>query len=179
MKRLLLCLLLLPSLASANDWDALRQDGAIAVMRHALAPGVGDPDNFKIGACETQRNLDARGTAQAKAVGQALREQGITFDLVLTSQWCRTRETAVLMDVGPVTDAVPLNSFFQDFSSRAEQTRAAIELVNATEGKLLLVSHQVNISALTGQNTRSGEILVVKRGTDGLEVIGSILIAPE
>lgn len=179
MKHLLFILLLLPSLAAANDWDALRQEGAIAIMRHALAPGVGDPEQVKIGDCSTQRNLDARGRAQARALGAAFRERGIAFDHVLTSQWCRTRETATLLDVGPVLDAEAINSFFRDFSGRDAQTAEALALIDSLDGKVLLVSHQVNISALTGQNTRSGEVLVAKRSDDGLKVIGSILIAPE
>lgn len=179
MKRLLFALLFLPSLAVANDWDVLRQEGAIAIMRHALAPGVGDPEPFQIGDCSTQRNLDDRGREQARTIGAELRERGIVFDRVLTSQWCRTRETATLLDVGPVEDAQALNSFFRDFSGREAQTKEALELIDQLDGKLMLVSHQVNISALTGQSTRSGEVLVAKRSGEGLKVIGSILIAPD
>ncbi len=179
MKQLLFALLFLPSLAVANDWDTLRQEGAIAIMRHALAPGVGDPESFEIGDCSTQRNLDDRGREQARAIGAELRERGIAFDRVLTSQWCRTRETATLLDVGPVEDAQALNSFFRDFSSREAQTKEALALINQLDGKLMLVSHQVNISALTGQSTRSGEVLVAERSGDGLKVIGGILIAPD
>ena len=154
--------------ASANDWDAFSQPGAIGIMRHALAPGTGDPANLVIGECTTQRNLDARGQKQARAIGEALRARNIRFDVVLTSQWCRTRETADLLDLGPVVEAPVLNSFFRDFSTRDQQTTAAQDLIASTDGRLMLVTHQVNISALTGQTTRSGEILIIRPVAGGV-----------
>lgn len=177
-KTLCLVLLCLPSLALANDWQALKEPGTIAIMRHALAPGTGDPAGFRLEDCATQRILDAKGQDQARAIGAALRDQGILFDQVLTSQWCRTRETATLLEVGPVVDTPALNSFFQDYSTRAAQTEAVSALLARTEGKLLLVTHQVNISALTGQSTRSGEMLVIRLTGPKTEVVGRILIAP-
>ncbi len=178
MRWLSLLLLFLPGLAQANDWDAFSEPGAIAIMRHALAPGTGDPANLTIGDCSTQRNLNDRGRDQARAIGAALREHGITFDAVLSSQWCRTRETAELLDMGPVTEAPPLNSFFRDFSTRDQQTAETRDLIVKTEGRLMLVTHQVNISALTGQSTRSGEVLIIRLTENGTEVLGSILIQP-
>ncbi|MBE1295407.1 histidine phosphatase family protein [Phycobacter azelaicus] len=179
MIRLLVIFLALPMMAAANDWDALKAPGAMAIMRHALAPGTGDPGAFVLDDCSTQRNLDARGRKQAEQTGAALKAMGITFDAILTSQWCRTRETARLLDLGPVTDAPALNSFFQDFSTRDSQTREALDLLKEAEGSLMLVTHQVNISALTGRSTRSGEILVFRLTEAGeVEVTGSILIAP-
>jgi phosphohistidine phosphatase SixA len=171
-------LALLPTLALANDWEALDQPGAHAIMRHALAPGGGDPAGFDVTDCATQRNLDDRGRDQARRIGEALRERGFTFDTVLTSQWCRCRETAELLNVGPVTEAPALNSFFQDRATRDAQTAATREIIAAADRPMMLVTHQVNISALTGQFTSSGEILVI-RETDGrLEVLGSIDIDP-
>ncbi len=178
MKLFALLLLLLPSAGLANDWNALKTEGAIAIMRHAIAPGTGDPDNFALGDCSTQRNLNEDGRAQARALGAALREQGIAFDAVLTSQWCRARETADLLDLGPVTEAPALNSFFEDRANRDRQTRAARDLIAATEGRLMLVTHQVNITALVGQSTRSGEVLIIRPDADGFEVLGRIMMAP-
>ena len=178
--KLLIAILLLffPTLALANDWDALSQPGAHAIMRHALAPGTSDPAGFDVDDCATQRNLDDRGRDQARRIGEALRARGYTFDTVLTSQWCRCRETAELLDVGPVTEAPALNSFFQDRSTRDAQTAATREIIAAADRPMMMVTHQVNISALTGQFTSSGEILVI-RETDGrLEVLGSIDIDP-
>ena len=91
-------------------------------MRHALAPGTGDPAGFALGDCSTQRNLDDRGRAQARRTGQALREAGVTFDHVWTSQWCRARDTAELLDMGEVVEKPPLNSFFAGQGDRARQT---------------------------------------------------------
>ena len=177
---LLFCAVLLfhPGRALANDWEALKEPGTIAIMRHALAPGTGDPAGFRLEDCATQRLLDARGRAQARQIGAALRDAGLRFDRVLTSQWCRTRETATLLDVGPVEDAPALNSFFQDFSTRSDQTQALRDLLAKTEGKLLLVTHQVNISALTGVGTRSGEVLVLRLVGQDAQVVGRLLIEP-
>lgn len=166
------------SSAAANDWDALDQPGTVAIMRHALAPGTGDPARFKLGDCTTQRNLDAAGREQARRIGEAFRERGILFDRVLTSQWCRTTETAELLDLGPVEGTPELNSFFRDSSTRERQTRQIADLVAATDDRLMMVTHQVNISALTGQFTQSGEVLIIRPTETGVEVLGSVLIGP-
>ncbi len=179
MRRLLLAvLLLLPTALAADDWDALAQPGAVAIMRHALAPGTGDPEDFRRGDCATQRILDDRGRAQARAIGAAFRARGIAFDAVLTSQWCRTRETAELLGFGPVTEAPALNSFFGRFERRDGQTSALRDLLAAEPRRIMLVTHQVNISALTGQATRSGEVLVIRMRDGAAEVLGRILIDP-
>ncbi|SDE67087.1 histidine phosphatase family protein [Ruegeria marina] len=178
MRLFTLILLVLPTSLLANDWAALEQPGAIAIMRHALAPGTGDPANFELGNCETQRNLDERGRNQARAIGSAFRERGISFDLVLTSQWCRTRETAELLNLGPVREVPALNSFFGKYERRDAQTRDTLALLREQEGRVMLVSHQVNISALAGQATRSGEVLIIWFEGGDIEVLGSILLEP-
>lgn len=178
MKWLVLLIAFAPALAWANDWDAFDRNGAVAIMRHALAPGTGDPAAFDLSDCSTQRNLDDSGRNQARAIGEALKERGIVFDTVYTSQWCRTRQTAELLDIGPVVEAAPLNSFFGDFSTRDRQTSRTRDLVEQAGGRIMLVTHQVNISALTGQGTRSGEILVIRQNGDDIEVLGSVLIDP-
>lgn len=178
MRWLMVLFLLLPGTVAANDWAALEQPGAIAIMRHALAPGTGDPSNLQVGDCTTQRNLDERGRAQARAIGEAFRNRGIVFDKVFSSQWCRTSETAELLGLGAVIEEPALNSFFQDFSTRDSQTADARALLGREQGLLMLVTHQVNISALTGRATRSGEALVIRLGDQGVEILGSILIAP-
>lgn len=178
MRLITLILLLLPAALAANDWDALEQPGAITIMRHALAPGTGDPANFELGNCDTQRTLDERGRNQARAIGAAFRARGISFDQVLTSQWCRTRETAELLNLGPVVEAPALNSFFGRYERRAGQTRDTGALLRDQDGRVMLVTHQVNISALAGQTTRSGEVLVIRFKDGEIEVLGSILLAP-
>ena len=178
MRLILFLLLFLPSLVLADDWEALDVPGAVAIMRHALAPGGGDPAGFDVDDCTTQRNLDDRGRAQAEAIGAALRARGYMFDTVLTSQWCRCRDTAKLMNVGPVTEEPALNSFFQDRSTRDAQTAAARALVQNASGPMMMVTHQVNITALTGVFPASGEIVVIRATPQGIEVLGQIEIAP-
>jgi phosphohistidine phosphatase SixA len=178
-KRLITLLFIcLPGILWANDWSALREPGAIAIMRHALAPGIGDPANHTIGDCSTQRNLDARGQAQAKAIGEAIRTQGIEFQNILTSEWCRTRDTAVLLGIGTVIAAPELNSFFETRERRGEQTAALRNVLQRLQGRSMLVTHQVNISALTGSSTRSGEIIVFRLTGDGTAILGRIMIDP-
>lgn len=164
--------------AGAQDaaLSRLARGEALAIMRHALAPGIGDPDDFEIGDCSTQRNLDAAGRDQARRIGAALRSEGIGFERVLTSQWCRCRETAELLDVGPVEDAPPFNSFFAGRGDAPAQTAAALELIAGLARPPMIVSHQVNIRALTGQSTRSGEVLIATAGPARLDVLGSLLI---
>lgn len=174
---LLLCVLW-PIGAVADDWDALKAEGAIALMRHALAPGGGDPANFELGKCETQRNLSDQGRDQARRIGEALRARGLEFEQVWTSQWCRCRETAKLLGLGDVEELPSLNSFFRDRSTEAEQTQSTLDELAQTDGLRMLVTHQVNITALTGVFPRSGEIIVVEEGSNGLTVTGRVLIAP-
>lgn len=178
LKSLCLVLLVMPHLALADGWDALRAPGTIGVMRHALAPGTGDPAGFRLGDCATQRNLDAQGQAQARKIGAALRENAIVFDQVLTSQWCRTSETARLLTAGPVIETPALNSFFEDYTTRAQQTHDVLDVLSKTKGKLMLVTHQVNITALTGQTPRSGEVIVIRLTDDGPQMVDRIHIAP-
>jgi len=153
--------------ASAADqaalFDALRAGRAVALIRHALAPGVGDPAAFRLDDCATQRNLSAAGREQARALGARLRARGIASAAVYSSQWCRCLETARLLGLGPVTELPALNSFFSDRASEPAQTAGLSDFLRMerSAAPLILVTHQVNIRALTGQSTRSGEIVVV------------------
>jgi len=164
--------------ARADDWVAFAQPRAIALMRHALAPGTGDPQGFVLGDCSTQRNLDDRGRAQARAVGAALRARGLRFDEVLTSRWCRARETAEELALAPVRDAPALDSFFGRLDARLPQTEAMQALISGLDGRALLVTHQVNITALTGRSIRSGEVIIVRPDEAGITVLGTVFLAP-
>lgn len=151
-----------------------------AILRHAIAPGTGDPPEFTLGDCSTQRNLDQRGRDQARAIGAAFRDAGITVDRVLTSQWCRSAETARLLGLGEVREKPALNSFFADRSTRAAQTAATRDLLAALPPgeTAVLVSHQVNITALTGIYPRSGEVVVLRVGKDGeVAAVGRFLVS--
>ncbi len=168
-----------PAAAQETDrlWEALRAGTAFAMMRHTLAPGTGDPANLTLGDCATQRNLSEEGRRQAALTGDRFRENGIAQARVFSSAWCRCRDTAVLMALGPVETLAPLNSFFRNFERRDPQTEALKRWLadNQTGTPLVLVTHQVNISALTGVATRSGEIVVARLEKDGsVSVLGSL-----
>ncbi len=169
---------------AADDAAVLRllsEPRTHAVMRHALAPGTGDPADFAIGDCTTQRNLNEAGRSQARAIGAALSDGGVTFDSVLTSQWCRCRETAVLLGLGTPRDEPAINSFFRDFSTREEQTAATRRILAAlpADHTAMLVTHQVNITALTGVYPRSGEVVIVRLEADGTLAVRGRFLVPE
>jgi len=178
----LLCLASPPAVASEEAaLAALQRPGAVALMRHALAPGGGDPAGFELGDCTTQRNLSERGREQGRRIGKALRARGVGFDRVLTSEWCRCRETAELLALGTPEPLSALNSFFGRHAERDARTEATRAFIadQPPEARLLLVTHQVNISALVGEGTRSGEIVVATRDDDGALIpVGSIRIDP-
>jgi phosphohistidine phosphatase SixA len=152
-------------------WRVLAQPGHVALMRHADAPGTGDPAAFQIGDCATQRNLGETGKTQARRLGERFRSEGVAVSLVLTSQWCRARETASLMALGSPEDAPEaLNSFFGRPGEREAATQALkrrLAALPANAATVVMVTHQVNITALTGVFPRSGEIVVLKRKPDG------------
>ena len=176
-----LALPLAPTAADAR-FARLSEPGVIAVMRHALAPGAGDSTAFALDDCATQRNLDARGREQAREIGAAIRAAGVIVDRVLTSQWCRCRDTAMLLDVGPVEDLTALNSFFRD-PARADRQTAELRriLLGLPPGEtVILVTHFVNIRALTGRGVASGEVLLLEIERDEtISVVDEILIEPQ
>lgn len=148
------------------------------LIRHALAPGTGDPDNFKIGDCTTQRNLNDQGRAQARDIGQWLRSQGIASARVYASQWCRCLETAQHLGFGPVSELPALNSFFerpQDREPNLADLRIFLGKQPADGGLIILVTHYVTIAAITGQSVASGEGMVIRLKSEGRhEVLGRL-----
>lgn len=179
---------LLPTTAHADAatdeaalWAALRTGGHVALMRHALAPGTGDPAGFRVDDCATQRNLSAAGHTQARAIGERFRANGIAAAAVFSSQWCRALDTARGLALGEVTADAALNSFFADRGEEAAHTRAARALIAAqasADKPLVLVTHQVNITALSGVFPASGEIIVMRVEGDALSLAGRIRTAP-
>lgn len=169
-----------PALADEESlWAALRSGGHLIIMRHALAPGTGDPQDFVLDDCSTQRNLSEEGRDQARRIGARFREKGIATARVFSSQWCRCLETAALLGLGPVEPLPALNSFFRARERAEPQTRALKDWIaeQPLDAPLLLVTHQVNITALTDVFPASGEMLVLRRsGGGGLSVLGSIRI---
>ncbi len=164
-----------PRFANAQ---ALDRPGTVIALRHARAPGTGDPAGFVLGDCSTQRNLDDTGRAQARAIGQSLRAVGLDRAAVYSSRWCRCLETAELLALAPVTPLPALNSFFgarQRQQAQTDALRAFLAGEGADGPALVLVTHQVNISAIAGRGTRSGEGVVMRRLPDGgLEIVGSL-----
>ena len=149
----------------------------IALMRHALAPGTGDPEHFTLGDCTTQRNLSQAGRDQAVRIGNRLKQAGITAADVYTSEWCRCRETAELLGLGTPVPLPPLNSFFRNYESKGPQTEALQTWLAGQQlaRPLILVTHQVNITAFSTVYPASGEVVLMRRNVDGrFEVTGSI-----
>ncbi|MBT2787595.1 MULTISPECIES: histidine phosphatase family protein [unclassified Halomonas] len=178
---LLGALVMLPITAQANEatWQALKEGGLVILMRHSLAPGIGDPPGFELSQCETQRNLSAQGRAQAQATGRVLRERAIPIAAVYSSSWCRAMDTAELMDVGEVAPAPWLDSFFRGRGDQTQITQTAQEQIAAWQGSgnLLLITHQVNITALVGSGVGSGEMIVVRPTVDPFQVVGRLNVS--
>lgn len=178
---LLAVLSILPISTQANEttWQALQEGSLVILMRHSLAPGIGDPPGFERGRCETQRNLSAAGRAQAEATGRAFRERDIPIAAVYSSSWCRALDTAELMALGFVEPTPWLDSFFRGRGDRALITQNAQEQIAAWQGpgNLLLVTHQVNITALTGGGVGSGEMIVVRPTGDAFQVVGRLSVS--
>lgn len=168
---------MLPAQASDEAWQALRQGGTVAILRHARAPGTGDPAGFRLDDCATQRNLSAEGRQQAQTIGEQFRTRGIPVERVLSSRWCRALDTARLA-FGAVTEPFPpLDSFFGGREREESQTQALRQTVQEwrSRGVLVLVTHQVNITALTGVFPSEGEALVLRRRPGaGFDLIGRI-----
>jgi phosphohistidine phosphatase SixA len=178
---LLTCLL--TQSAVANElaiWDKLQgtnPKGYVLLLRHTLAPGVADPENFKLDDCSTQRNLSQVGRDDAKSVGQWLKRLDIKIARVESSRWCRAKETAQLLDIGKVRLNSNLDSLLQskDPVKAIQSVRVKKQIVNYRNksGLLVLVGHYINIGALTGVGVESGEGVLVKADSKGvIRIVG-------
>lgn len=150
--------------AGEAAWNALRDDGHVALVRHAAAPGgAGDPAGYRIDDCTTQRNLSEHGRGEARALGDLFRAQRVKVGKVISSQWCRCKQTAELMALGPVEDAPAFNNAFVLRDRREELTAGAREIIGAWRGPgtLVVATHGANILALLGIHPREGEVIVV------------------
>ena len=160
------------------------QDGQHALlMRHADAPGFGDPAGYVIGQCSTQRNLGDHGKRQATAIGVWLTKQGIQKADVFSSPWCRCLDTANLLNKGPVKVEQSLGSFFDDMSLEKRQTKALEvfiknELAKQAKAPLILVTHHVNIQAYTGKAVGVGDMVLVKVNKNGEYLSHTIYLSP-
>ena len=169
-----------PGFCSENEvdlWKSLRQGSSFVLLRHAIAPGTGDPDHFVLGNCMTQRNLSDAGREQAVAIETQFQKNRIQQARVFSSQWCRCQETAELLKLGPVGELPLLNSFFQHYERSGLQTRKLQEWLGRQNFKspLVLVTHQVNITSLTNFYPASGELVFARRLESGeISFLGSI-----
>jgi phosphohistidine phosphatase SixA len=160
-------------------WTAIKSGGHVVLMRHAEAPGIGDPANFTPGVCATQRNLSVDGRKQAERIGERFRANGIVAASVYSSPWCRCVDTATLLKLGPVAESLMIASTYQNSAPNnpAEDIDAVRNWLATikSDKAVVVVTHQVNITALTNIFPASGEMIVVRVGDKGeVDVVGSV-----
>ena len=188
MTRALLCLLCALSFASwiepaaaqdaAHAWSLLRQPGHVAFMRHSEAPGYADPPGYNLEDCSTQRNLVDSGRAHARRTGEAFRRNGIVFQRVLTSPWCRCKETALLAMGREAEVFAPLSNLIGRQQHAAEQVAALKAYLASLDcnTRVLFVTHGIVINALTGISPASGEMVIVRPDSAGHPVVAGRLL---
>jgi len=162
--------------ATEAGWALLREGEQIVLLRHAMAPGASEPTNFDIEKCSTQRNLSERGRQQARKIGALFAARAAPTGRVLTSRFCRAKETARLA-FGNAEEFAPLDPPAADEKARKEQMEAILEeMRNYTgSGNYVFVTHLETIQALTGQSAREGEALIVTPRDGGLHVLARII----
>ena len=184
MKIFKLFLLILISLTFSNQvfsedkiLESLKEGGKIIFIRHAYAPGGGDPENFNINDCSTQRNLNDEGISQSKLIGEYFKAKKIKIDKVLSSKWCRCKDTAKYA-FGNFKEFSALNSTYtppydQNEKKQIEDLKKYVNNWNGEGGNLVLVTHYVIILAITGEITRSGELVVTDKNFKVLSKINT------
>ena len=164
------------SFANENIMEILKKGGNIIFIRHAIAPGNGDPPNFDISNCSTQRNLSKDGELQALKIGKFFKENDIKFIKVLSSEWCRCKDTAKIAFGGYETKNF-LNSFYDEqFSENKDKQILDFQKFIKNwdhSGNLALVTHYVVISEILDLATSSGEIIITNKN---LEILSSLEI---
>ena len=164
--------------SEAELWQAIATDGHIALMRHSTAPGSDDPPNFQLGDCTTQRNLSEGGRDLASQIGERFRANGIETAAVYSSPWCRCMDTAGLLNLGPVIELLSISSLYQNLpGQRSSERTPALQQWFAQQNfdePIVLVTHQVNITHLTGEYAGEGDMVIVKVEDGALEVLGKI-----
>ena len=164
---------------AASAWKALRAGGHVALMRHADAPGgAGDPPGFRVDDCATQRNLSEKGRVDAAKIGERLKQEGIVFEKILSSPWCRCRDTASLLNLGPVEAEATFGNVVVLRDQREALTAGARALIAKWNGpsNLLVVTHGANIAALTTLWPASGEIVVVRADSGSVVPVGRLML---
>tara|TARA_B110000967_G_C18686274_1_gene460691 strand:+ start:166 stop:747 length:582 start_codon:yes stop_codon:yes gene_type:complete len=164
-------------LSSETIWDEAREGGKVILIRHSLAPGGGDPDGFKIKDCQTQRNLNKVGISQSKKIGKIFRDNKIPIDIVLSSEWCRSKDTAFYA-FGKFKEFSALNSTFSDpyIKNETRQIEEIKKYLKNWDGKgknLILVTHYSIITAITDAVPSSGEIVIADTNLNVLNTIAT------
>jgi phosphohistidine phosphatase SixA len=163
--------------ASEQAWNLAQEGDKIILIRHSLAPGGGDPPGFNIDDCDTQRNLNRKGVNQSKKIGKLFKKNKIPIDQVLSSQWCRCKDTAKYA-FGNFKEFTALNSTFQSPYNKNEpkQLKELYNLVKKWNGKgknLVLVTHYSIITAVTNAVPSSGEIVITDKNFNVFETIST------
>jgi phosphohistidine phosphatase SixA len=170
MHTLLLIIFLLYSNLSFSEIKSINlghlkknSSGKIVFLRHAFAPGNGDPSDFKFNDCSTQRNLSKSGVEQAMKIGKIIKNNKVKFNKIYSSYWCRCLDTAKYLDIGNVIPHKGLNSFYENIVDKEETInsfKSLLKKIKPSEYPLLMVTHYVVISEITGLSVSSGEMVV-------------------
>ena len=156
--------------------NQLEEGGKLIFIRHAYAPGSGDPNNFNLNDCSTQRNLNEDGRKQAQYIGEFFIKNKIKIEKVISSEWCRCKETSKIAFKNFSTNNF-LNSFYsaQYLKNKDKQINALNNYISnfKSNKNLVLVTHYVLISEVLNYAPSSGEIVVSDKN---FNIIGSIEI---
>ena len=175
---IILTLFFLQNLSAEIKWPILQEGNKIFLIRHASAPGGGDPEGFRINDCSTQRNLDKTGIEQSKNIGKLFKKNFIPIDEVLTSQWCRCIDTAKYAFKN-YKEFSALNSIFQSpfIKNEEKQIKEIREYIKNWEprGKnLVMITHYSIITKLTSSTPSSGEIVIIDKDFNILERVATL-----
>jgi phosphohistidine phosphatase SixA len=161
--------------------DDGRFDGTVIFLRHALAPGNGDPANFNLKDCATQRNLDETGRMQARGIGKRIAAANLDLAGVYSSEWCRCLETALLLDLGPVTPFSGLNSFYENHAPRdatLAELQARLSSLPRDGAPVIMVTHYVTIQAITNVAVPSGGAVLFDLATGYARELSLLAFSP-
>ncbi len=161
--------------AAQANWKPAKNGDKIILIRHSKAPGFGDPPGFQIKDCKTQRNLSKEGVDQSKKIGRLFKKNKIKIDQVLSSQWCRCKDTAKYAFKN-YKEFSALNSTFQspydkNAKKQIKELKEYIQKWNGNGSNLVLVTHYVIITAITDVIPRSGEIVIIDKNFNTLSTI--------
>ena len=163
------------NLIAKDLWAEAKEGAKIILIRHALAPGGGDPPGFKIEDCKTQRNLDKVGIEQSKVIGKLFKKNKIPVDKVLSSQWCRCKDTAKYAFNNyfefPALNSTFQSSFAKNEPKQLKQLQTFVNNWDGDGGNLVLITHYSIITAITNAVPSSGEIVITDKKFNVLNTI--------